>query len=120
MYRFDYDAEYSRRLGLGAPRYGSGLRRVDPAIGAYSDQYLRRRFSPPWPDLCDRVRSQIRGEVAVERRERSRVGGPGPEADVAIGANQDHAARRDAGADGIDTGVMRYLRKLGPASVQPR
>ena len=32
-----------------------------------------------------RVRSQIRGEVAVECRERSRVGGPGPEADVAIG-----------------------------------
>ena len=58
--------------------------------------------------------------MAVERRERSRVGGRGPEADVAIGADQDHAARRDAGADGIDAGVARYLRKLGSASVQPR
>jgi hypothetical protein len=58
--------------------------------------------------------------VAVECRERSRIGGRGPEADVAIGPDQNHAARRDAGANGIDTGVARYSRKLGPASVQPR
>ncbi|MGI9122406.1 MAG: hypothetical protein ACR2FR_05920 [Rubrobacter sp.] len=58
--------------------------------------------------------------MAVECRQRSRVGGRGPEADVAIGPDQDHAARRDAGADGIDTRVMRNLRELGPASVQPR
>jgi hypothetical protein len=58
--------------------------------------------------------------VAVEGRERSRVGGRGPEADVPIGADQDETARRDAGADGIDTGVVRNLRELGPASAQPR
>src|ERR1700680_5040116 len=67
-----------------------------------------------------RFRNQIRGEVAVERRERSRVIGRGPEGDVSIGADQDQAARRDAGADGIDVGVVKDLHALGPASAQPR
>jgi len=61
------------------------------------------------------VRNQIRREVAVERRKRSRLGGREPEANVAIGADHDHAARRDAGADGIDAGVVRDLHELGPA-----
>ena len=65
------------------------------------------------------VRNQIRREVAVERRERPRLGGRKPEADVAIGADHDHAARREASADGIDTGVVRDLHDLGPASAQP-
>jgi hypothetical protein len=56
----------------------------------------------------------------VECRERSRVGGRGPEADVAIGLDQDHAAHRDTGADGIDTGVVRNLHGLRPGLVQPR
>ena len=67
-----------------------------------------------------RVRNQIRGEVAVECRERSRFGGREPEADVAIGADHDHAARRDAGADGIDArGCERSARawtSVGPAA----
>ena len=66
------------------------------------------------------VRNQIRSEVAVERRERSRLGGRKPEADVAIGSDHDHAACRHAGADGIDTGIVRDLHELGPASAQPR
>ena len=67
-----------------------------------------------------RFRNQIRGEVAVERRERSRVIGRGPEGDVSIGADQDQAARRGAGADGIDVGVVkrspRAWTSAGPAS----
>jgi len=39
---------------------------------------------------------QIRREVAVERRERLHSSGQVPKADVAIGADHDHAARRRA------------------------
>ena len=56
----------------------------------------------------------------VECHERSHVGGRGPEADVAVGADQHHAAGRDPSAEGIDTGVARDLNKLRPASVQLR
>ena len=46
--------------------------------------------------------------MAVECGERSRVGGREPEADVAIGADQDHAALRDAGnAPPADPSAMR-------------
>jgi hypothetical protein len=55
----------------------------------------------------------MRGKVALEGRERSRVGGRAPEADVAVGADQDHTACRDAGAGGTDTGVVRSPHELG-------
>ena len=58
--------------------------------------------------------------MAVECREGSRVGGREPEADVAIRADQDHAPRRDAGADGIEAGLVRDFHELGPAAAQPR
>ena len=67
-----------------------------------------------------RVRNQIRSEVVVACRERTRLGGREPEADVAIGADHDHAARRDAGADGINAGIVSDLHERGPASAQPR
>jgi hypothetical protein len=35
---------------------------------------------------------------------------------MAVGTDQDHAARRDAGAGGIDIGIVRDLHALGPAS----
>jgi hypothetical protein len=38
--------------------------------------------------------------VAVECRESFRLGRPNPEAYMAVGTDQDHAARRDTGADG--------------------
>src|SRR5580704_7418812 len=65
------------------------------------------------------VWNQIRVEVAVERRKRSRISGREPEADVAIGPDHDHAAGRDAGADGIEVRVVRDLHELGPAATQP-
>ena len=58
--------------------------------------------------------------MAVECSERSRAGGWEPEADVAIGADKDHTALRDAGANGIDVGVVRDLHEFGPAPAQPR
>jgi len=58
--------------------------------------------------------------VAVECREPFRLGGREPEADVAVGADHDHAARRDAGADGIDAGIVGDLHELVPASAKPR
>src|SRR5215210_8860347 len=66
------------------------------------------------------VRNKIRGEVAIERRERFRIGRRGPEADVAIWTDQNHAARLDAGAGGIDVRVVRNLHEPGPASAQLR
>ena len=61
------------------------------------------------------VRHQIGAEVTVERRPCSHVGRREPEADVAIGADHDHTARREARADGIEAGVVRDLHELGPA-----
>ena len=58
--------------------------------------------------------------MAVECRERCRVGGRESEADMAIGADQDHAAGRDARTDRIDSGIVSDLRVPGPASAQPR
>jgi hypothetical protein len=58
--------------------------------------------------------------VAVERLQRSRVGRRGPEADVAIWSDQDHAARRDAGSDGIEVRVVRDPHEPGPALAQLR
>jgi hypothetical protein len=62
-----------------------------------------------------RFRNQIRGEVAVERRERSRVIGRGPEADVSIGADQDQAARRDNRLEeGVEQMHCVAARRGGP------
>ena len=58
--------------------------------------------------------------MAVERLKRFHFSGREPKADVAIGTNQDHAARRDAGASGIDARVVRDFDELQPASAQPR
>jgi len=66
-----------------------------------------------WSD--GRVRNQIRGEMAVECRERCRVGGRESQADMAIGADQDDAARSEAGAHGSDIGIVRDLHHRDPA-----
>src|SRR5262249_49415544 len=65
------------------------------------------------------VGDQIRAEVTVERHKRFRFGGRDPEADVAVGADQDHAARRQAGAGGIHIWVVTDPHEFGPASSQP-
>ena len=48
--------------------------------------------------------------MAIECRDGFRASGQEPEADMAVGADQDHATRRDACADGIDIGIVRDLR----------
>jgi hypothetical protein len=54
--------------------------------------------------------------MAVECRDCYRVAGQASEADMAVGADQNHTASRDASADGIGIGIVRDLRTLGPAS----
>ena len=57
--------------------------------------------------------------MAVECRERCRVGGRESETDMAIGADQDDAARSEAGAHGSDIGIARDLHALCPPAAQP-
>ena len=66
------------------------------------------------------LRNQVRAEVPVERRKRFRSGGQEPEADVAVGTDQDHATRWDAGSGGVEAGVGSDARKLGPTPVHLR
>src|SRR5262249_15557579 len=120
------------------PRRGSGRRRSPPAppagrgpnsrgpllVGTTADQLVAAAPLVSGIGLFDRtdgrVGDQIRAEVAVERRQRFRFGGREPEADVAVGADQDHAACRQAGAGGIDVRVVTDPHEFGPASSQPR
>jgi PAS domain-containing protein len=97
---------------------GAWKKRSRKAIGR--GRQPRRRLLPTRLDLHGRVRSQVRGEVALECRERFRIGGREPEADVTIGANKDHAALRDTGAGRIYVGIVGDPYKPGPAPVQAR
>ena len=58
--------------------------------------------------------------MALECRERFRIGGWEPEADVTIGTDKDHAALRDTGAGGIYVGIVGDPYEPGPAPVQAR
>ena len=76
------------------------------------------RISPKLAGSDGRVRNQIRGEMALECRERCRVSGREPEADMAIGADQDDAACSEDGANQA-TSVGRY-RPPSRTSVRAR
>ena len=56
--------------------------------------------------------------MAIECGDRFRVDGGEPEADVAVGTDQDHAARSNASADGIDIGIVRDLHAFVPPAAQ--
>src|SRR5439155_1323535 len=92
--------------------------RLDAArVLLYRAAYLKDAGAPCQASSLDGTsgsrRNQIRGEVVVERGDGSVVCGRGSEADVAVGADQDHPTLRDAGTDRIDVGIARDLDELG-------